>query len=172
MEVRSPATGARTAGTAVLLMVLLSGCTADAHPPDDGFSAPSASSPRPASAEGGRAVDLPEVPRRKPAAAASFTGLASWYGRDFHGRTTASGEPYDMAALTAAHQTLPFGSRVRVTNLANGRWVVVVINDRGPYAADRLIDLSHAAARRLGILEDGLAKVRLDVLGDVTEVAG
>ncbi|MGF1632105.1 MAG: septal ring lytic transglycosylase RlpA family protein [Kiloniellaceae bacterium] len=96
---------------------------------------------------------------------ASFTGLASWYGERFHGRSTASGEPFDMAALTAAHRGLPFGSRVRVTNLDNGRSVVVVINDRGPMVEDRLIDLSHAAARELGFLQDGVAKVRIDVLG-------
>src|SRR3546814_12447464 len=76
-----------------------------------------------------------------------------------------------MAALTAAHQTLPFGSRVRVTNLANSRFVEVVINDRGPFAEDRLIDLSRAAAKRLGIVEDGEAEVRIEVLSDGTNVA-
>jgi len=96
----------------------------------------------------------------------TYTGLASWYGRRFHGRRTASGERYDMAALTAAHKTLPFGSRVRVTNLDNGRSVVVVINDRGPFVKARVIDLSHAAAAQLGFLQDGVAKVRIDVLAD------
>lgn len=96
----------------------------------------------------------------------SYTGLASWYGRRFHGRRTASGEHYDMAALTAAHKSLPFGSRVRVTNLDNGRSVVLVINDRGPFVKRRLIDVSHAAAQRLGFLNHGLAKVRIDVLGE------
>ncbi|HEY9538169.1 MAG TPA: septal ring lytic transglycosylase RlpA family protein [Kiloniellaceae bacterium] len=115
---------------------------------------------------------MPEAPAPKPAVAASYTGLASWYGAKFHGRLTASGERYDMAALTAAHQTLPFGSRVRVTNLANSRFVEVVINDRGPFAEDRLIDLSRAAAKRLGIVEDGVAEVRIEVLSDGTNVAG
>jgi rare lipoprotein A len=98
--------------------------------------------------------------------AESYTGLASWYGEDFDGRPTASGDPFDMAALTAAHQSLPFGTRVRVTNLANGHSVVVTINDRGPYAKHRLIDLSHAAATKLGYVEDGVTKVRIDVLRD------
>src|SRR5205823_6298814 len=78
------------------------------------------------------------------------TGKASWYGDPHHGRKTASGEVFDMYALTAAHRTLPLGSRVRVTNLANGRAVDVRINDRGPTLADRIIDLSYAAARALG----------------------
>jgi len=94
----------------------------------------------------------------------SFTGRASWYGKRFHGRRTASGERYDMAAFTAAHPTLPFGSRVRVTNLDNGRSVVVTINDRGPYVKTRLIDVSRAAATELGMIEDGVAEVRVDVL--------
>lgn len=96
----------------------------------------------------------------------SFTGLASWYGKRFHGRRTASGERYDMTAFTAAHPNLPFGSRVRVTNLANDRSVVVIVNDRGPFVKTRLIDVSHAAAKQLGILEDGVAEVRVDVLAD------
>jgi len=96
----------------------------------------------------------------------SFTGLASWYGKRFHGFRTASGERYDMTALTAAHPSLPFGSRVRVTNLANDRSVVVIINDRGPFVKTRLIDVSHAAAKQLGILQDGVAEVRVDVLAE------
>lgn len=90
------------------------------------------------------------------------TGLASWYGPGFHGRRTASGEPFDQNELTAAHRRLPLGAQVRVTNLENGRSVMVEINDRGPYVRGRIIDLSHAAARRLGIVEDGLAKVRIE----------
>lgn len=79
-------------------------------------------------------------------------GLAVWYGPGFHGRRTASGEVYDMHALTAAHPTLPFGTRVRVTNLQNGRSVVVRINDRGPFGGRYIIDLSYAAARAIGAL--------------------
>lgn len=92
------------------------------------------------------------------------TGQASWYGEPHHGRRTASGEIYDMYQLTAAHPTLPFGTRVRVTNLKNGRSVEVRINDRGPTAADRIIDLSYAAAQKLGALSSGLARVRLRVV--------
>lgn len=91
-------------------------------------------------------------------------GVASWYGETFHGRTTASGEPYDMNALTAAHPSLPFGTMVRVTNLANGRSVVVRINDRGPYKKRRIIDVSRHAAEHLGFRRTGLAKVRVEVI--------
>ncbi len=90
-------------------------------------------------------------------------GIASWYGERFHGRKTASGEPFDMKALTAAHPTLPFGTIVRVTNMKNRRTVDVRINDRGPYAKSRIIDLSHAAAKRLKMIDDGAVEVRLEV---------
>jgi rare lipoprotein A len=80
------------------------------------------------------------------------SGLASWYGRKFHGRPTSSGEPYDMYAMTAAHRTLPIPSYVRVRNPANGREIVVRVNDRGPFADGRIIDLSYAAAAKLGVL--------------------
>jgi rare lipoprotein A len=89
-------------------------------------------------------------------------GMASWYGPSFHGKRTASGEVYDMEKLTAAHRTLPFGTLVRVTNLANDRTVVVRINDRGPFVAGRVIDLSRAAARELDMLVSGTARVRLE----------
>ena len=85
--------------------------------------------------------------------------MASWYGPGFHGRRTASGESFNANALTAAHRSLPFGSRVRVVNQRNGRSVVVRINDRGPYAHGRLIDLSRAAAQIIGL--SGVAKVTL-----------
>ncbi len=88
-------------------------------------------------------------------------GLASWYGERFHGKRTASGEPFDMRALTAAHKTLPFGTQVRVRNLDNGREVVVRINDRGPFSAKRVIDLSHAAATALGMVRSGVVKVQV-----------
>lgn len=89
-------------------------------------------------------------------------GLASWYGRRFHGKLTASGEPYDMYAMTAAHRTLPIPSYARVTNLANGRSVIVRINDRGPFHPDRIIDLSYAAAYKLGLLDKvGMVEVEL-----------
>lgn len=95
-------------------------------------------------------------------------GTASWYGEYFQGKETASGEPFDMQALTAAHPTLPLGSIVRVTNLRNGRAVVVRINDRGPVVEGRIIDLSFNTARVLGFEGRGLQKVRLDLVRPVT----
>jgi len=95
-------------------------------------------------------------------------GTASWYGSYFQGRATASGEPYDMYDLTAAHPTLPLGSWVRVTNLRNGRAVVVRINDRGPIVPGRIIDLSYSTARVLHFDSNGLQRVRLDVVNNRT----
>lgn len=94
----------------------------------------------------------------------SFTGMASWYGNELAGNQTASGEIFDPSQLTAAHLTLPFDTRVRVTRLSNGSSVIVRINDRGPYAHGRIIDLSRAAAEVLGMVQDGEAEVRVDVL--------
>jgi rare lipoprotein A len=91
-------------------------------------------------------------------------GRISMYGHQFSGRTTASGERFDPAALTMAHRTLPFGTRVRVTNLENQRSVEVVVNDRGPFVSGRIADLSEAAARRLGMISDGVVEALLDVL--------
>ena len=91
-------------------------------------------------------------------------GMASFYGESLQGRETASGERFDLRALTAAHRTLPFGTIVRVTNLDNGAQVTVRINDRGPYAKGRILDLSMAAARALGMIERGHAQVRLEIL--------
>jgi rare lipoprotein A len=93
------------------------------------------------------------------------SGIASWYGAGFHGRTTANGEIFDMNALTAAHPTLPIPSYAYVTNLANGRTVMVRINDRGPYAHDRIIDLSRRTAQLLGTEARGLAQVRVRYAG-------
>ena len=95
----------------------------------------------------------------------SATGLASWYGDDFHGRYTANGEIFDMNSISAAHPTLPLPSYVRVTNLANHRSIVVRVNDRGPYAGDRLIDVSVRTAKLLGFYGDGLTKVKVDYVG-------
>ena len=95
-------------------------------------------------------------------AAFSQTGKASWYGPGFHGRKTANGERFDMNTLTAAHRTLPISSYVRVTNLANGKSVVVRINDRGPYHGNRVMDLSKAAAQELGFIRTGTAQVKIE----------
>jgi rare lipoprotein A len=95
---------------------------------------------------------------------AAQSGIASWYGHPYHGQPAASGEIYDMERLTAAHRTLPFETRVRVENLENGRSIDLRINDRGPFVNDRIIDISHAAARALGMLGTGTARVRVQVL--------
>lgn len=110
----------------------------------------------------------PPLPVRPAAGAAAQpvftqTGIASWYGSFHHGRKTASGKRYDMNELTAAHRTLPFGTEATVINLENGRSVVVVVNDRGPYRRGRIIDLSRRAAERLGLVEKGIGEVRIVV---------
>jgi len=91
-------------------------------------------------------------------------GMASWYGPSFHGKPSASGEPYDMWALTAAHRTLPFGTWVQVTNVETGKKVTVRINDRGPFIKGRIIDLSYGAARELAMIGEGTADVRLTIV--------
>jgi rare lipoprotein A len=125
----------RTALTCLLLVSMLGGCAGTSGDP----------------AEVGGVSDVQ-------------TGMASFYGADYHGRRTASGEIFDADALTAAHRTLPFGTMVRVTNLANGMVVVVRVNDRGPFVAGRIIDVSRAAASRLDFVRQGTARVRLEVL--------
>ena len=109
------------------------------------------------SKESGLASVRPVTSRRK--------GMASWYGPGFHGRLTANGERYNQNGLTAAHKTLPFGTQVRVTNLHNGRSVIVRINDRGPYIHGRVIDLSKGAANVIGLISSGVAPVQLEILG-------
>lgn len=136
-------------------------------------------------------ADLPDpVPRREPKSARGnpptytvfgktyrvmdsatgyyATGMASWYGRKFHGRLTSSGEPYDMFELTGAHRSLPIPTYVRVTNLDNRKSTIVRVNDRGPFHSDRIIDLSYAAAVKLEFAEHGTARVRVEALEEVT----
>jgi rare lipoprotein A len=96
----------------------------------------------------------------------SERGVASWYGKKFHGRPTSSGAIYDMHAMTAAHKTLPLPTRARVRNLKNGRSIIVMINDRGPFVDNRIIDLSYAAATRLDMIREGTALVEIEVLTD------
>jgi rare lipoprotein A len=95
-------------------------------------------------------------------------GKASWYGTKFHGQRTSSGEPYDMYEMTAAHTTLPLPTYVRVTNTANGKNVIVKVNDRGPFHGDRIIDLSYAAAARIGILQQGVGHVKVEAINHET----
>jgi len=96
--------------------------------------------------------------------ASASVGQASWYGPGFYGNRTANGEVFRPGTMTAAHRSLPFGTRVRVTNLNNGRTAVVRINDRGPFHGSRIIDLAHGAAQQLGVTSSGLAQVKLEVL--------
>lgn len=109
-----------------------------------------------------------EIPPPEPTSGAVIrslgTGVASYYGRRFHGRLTANGERFNMNAMTAAHKTLPFGTLVRVTNPRNGRSVTVRINDRGPFIRGRTIDLSRGAAQRIGMIASGHARVQLDIV--------
>ncbi len=115
-------------------------------------------------------TSAPRFVIREKAEAATVTtdfvqeGVASYYADEFHGRTTSNGETFDMNQLTAAHQTLPFGTIVKVTNKQNGKSVTVRINDRGPFLKDRIIDLSRAAAEKLGMIGPGTAEVRLEIL--------
>lgn len=115
-----------------------------------------------ATTQGNRSATTATVARK--ALGPYAVGKASWYGKYFDGKPTASGEPYDMYELTAAHRSLPLGSWVKVTNLRNRRWVLVRINDRGPVPLERIIDLSYSAARILRMSGQGIAKVRLDLV--------
>lgn len=127
---------------------------------------PAVNPPAPAPAPSGPVTPQP-VPSRPGALPGQFTeeGMASWYGAPFDGRRTSDGEVYDMHEFTAAHRTLPFNAMVRVTNLSNGRHVDVRINDRGPFVANRIIDLSYSAAEAIGMVGPGTARVRLDLIG-------
>ena len=109
-------------------------------------------------------VPPPPRVRLRPAVVRVVTGEASWYGPGFYGNRTANGEVYRPGTMTAAHRTLPFGTKVRVTNLWNGRMAVIRINDRGPFVDHRVIDLGHGAASHLGLTASGIAEVKLEVL--------
>lgn len=145
------------AALAPLTGVLLAACSATSADLDTAKSGPA---PTPA---------LPvviETVQGEPAVAFEQVGTASWYGPGFNGRPTASGEIFDDSQFTAAHRDLDLPSVVEVTNMANGRSVVVRVNDRGPYAGDRVIDLSRAAAESLGFIDAGLAEVRVRAFAD------
>lgn len=155
------------AASAILLTALLQGCASHRE-------APSA-------ADAGRSVvNAPRSARGNPPFYEVFgvryhvldssdgyreSGIASWYGKDFHKLPTSSGEPYDMYEMTAAHKTLPLPTWVEVRNLANGRKVIVKVNDRGPFVGDRIIDLSFSAAEALDMIRDGTARVEVRALG-------
>ena len=105
------------------------------------------------------------VPAYVPGKKYEEVGVASWYGKKYHGRKTASGETFKMNKLTAAHRTLPLGLTAKITNLDNGRTIKVRINDRGPFIDGRILDLSYGAAKKLGMVEAGLAQVRIEIKG-------
>lgn len=166
---------------ALLLALVLAGCESTPSPPagDSGpqriprgvlTQADPVPSDEPLSASGNSmsyVVFGKRYYRLKTARGFDEEGVASWYGRKFHGRLTASGEPYDMYTMTAAHKSLPLPTFARVTNLRNNRSIVVRINDRGPFVDDRLIDLSYAAAAKLDMLAAGTARVRVQTLSGV-----
>ena len=131
----------------------------------DHFDAYATLPPVPEPAAGAVDMDTFEPPVEvEPATRSIGSGVASYYGRKFNGRRTANGETFNMNAMTAAHRTLPFGTKVRVTNRSNGRSVVVRINDRGPFHGGRVIDVSRAAATELGLIQRGHGTVELAVL--------
>lgn len=149
---------------AVLSLLVMAGCGKYTPFPRHVYSTPS-STPRdynpktkPYTVLGKRYYPL------QSAAGYDEVGMASWYGRDFHGRKTANGQRYDMYGVSAAHKTLPLGTKVRVTNLENKRSVILVVNDRGPFVRGRVLDLSYGAAKKLGTVEKGVAKVRITAL--------
>ncbi|MDE3057071.1 MAG: septal ring lytic transglycosylase RlpA family protein [Bacteroidota bacterium] len=140
-----------SSGGILVLAFIIGGCVSSPRFTEKG---------RRVSSEGGEA---PAVSHAK--SLLTLTGIASYYADDFNGKKTANGETYDMNGFTAAHRSLPFGTKVRVTNLENGRQVVVRINDRGPFQLSRIIDLSLGAAKALGMVANGTAKVKLEVIG-------
>jgi rare lipoprotein A len=151
--------GRRRLRSTVGALALLAGLAACVAPP------PQTPLPTAAETPPQLARTAPLEPRQPAREVASFAqeGLASWYGRRFHRRHTASGEHFDMKELTAAHRALPLDTMVRVTNLANNRTVLVRINDRGPFTRGRIIDISHSAALQLDMAKAGVAPVRIEV---------
>jgi len=139
----------------------------DARPPADVLAIPDAvpkSEPKSAKGNNTYSVEGKTYNPLKDASGYHERGVASWYGKKFHGKRTSSGEPYDMYAMTAAHKTLPLPCYVRVRNLENDRVIVARVNDRGPFLHNRLIDLSYAGAARLGILGTGTGMVEVEVI--------
>jgi len=144
---------------AALACVTLSGCAQLERTPE---AAPAAAVP-PETAPAAPPAAVTPSPD-DAASSVQQRGRVSMYGTEFAGRKTASGEPFDPEALTMAHRTLPFGTRVRVTNLQNQRSVEVVVNDRGPFVSGRIADLSEGAARRIGMIADGVVEALLDIM--------
>ncbi|MFC1545495.1 septal ring lytic transglycosylase RlpA family protein [Gemmatimonadota bacterium] len=159
----------KDAGPIILIFILSTGCA----------SAPLYhGGPGTARESTGSETGAPETPDRPPRPAASgrvpdgprrwgdhyLRGLSSWYGRDFHGKKTANGEIFNMYKLTAAHRTLPLGTKARIWNVENGRSCIVIINDRGPFIEGRILDLSYAAALELEMAQKGVAEVQIEII--------
>jgi rare lipoprotein A len=162
----------------LLPLIILGGCShhhVSSQPPAQTPypNSPTASQPRVAPGPS-KASGAPPAIERQPAIPGEYVeeGVASWYGVPFNGRRTSNGEIYDMHEFTAAHRTLPFGAVVRVTNLRNGKQTQVRINDRGPFVADRVIDLSLSAAQAIEMVGTGTSQVRLEVIAGPNPVAG
>jgi rare lipoprotein A len=145
-------------GVGLVLFLLLAGCAKKSPPPPPPVPGPGLRTQLPYQIKGVWYYPLPS------AEGYVEEGLASWYGAGFHGKPTSCGEPYDMWAMTAAHKTLPLGTYVKVTNLRNGRSVILRVNDRGPFVSGRIIDLSCRAAQDLGSANPGLASVRVEAV--------
>ena len=161
MRFRSPLDGVRLFGIGLLLVIaLLAACAGrEVLPIPVAAIAPS---PVPVSVS---------VPLQRPVQEANYreTGIAAWYGKELHGRQTANGEVFDMNGLSAAHRTLPLGTLVRVTNLDNFKSITVRINDRGPFLKNRFLDLSYGAAKELGFVSQGTARVKIETVEAVRD---
>ena len=155
------------------LMLAATGCAKKVIYPDrsrPGVSQPQAGrTPAGATKRGTKPYEIKGETYHPLASAHGFSeeGLASWYGKEFHGRPTANGETYDMYGMTAAHKLLPFNTMIRVTNLENGKSTVVRVNDRGPFIRDRVIDLTYTAGEKIGLIGPGTARVRLEAVNEI-----
>jgi rare lipoprotein A len=148
----------RNIGISLVLVLLVISCAKKTRPPSTTIPSSGLRTQKPYQIKGVWYYPLPS------AEGYVEEGLASWYGPEFHGKPTSCGEPYDMYAMTAAHKTLPLGTNVKVTNLRNGRTVILRVNDRGPFVSGRIIDLSCRAAQELGSANPGLAPVRVEAV--------
>jgi len=153
----------RRMGIGLVLVILVVSCAKKIPPPSTTIPSSGLRTQRPYQIKGVWYYPLPSADGYVE------EGLASWYGPEFHGKPTSCGEPYDMYALTAAHKTLPLGTYVKVTNLRNGRSIILRINDRGPFVSGRIIDLSCRGAQELGSANPGLAPVRVEAVQVASE---
>lgn len=156
----------------LLVVVFMTGCASVSPLSKRVHSTPSGSSSKPSGSYDPKTNPYTVMGKTyyplQTAAGYDEVGKASWYGKDFHGKKTANGQIYNMYGVSAAHKTLPLGTKVRVTNLDNRRTIELVINDRGPFVHGRILDLSYGAAKKLDTVEQGVARVRITAIGTVT----